>query len=179
MAHSRIWEIENSHCYYERGQLNNMILSWEPDIFDQNIQDFDHVLGIYTQNYFTKTRYGRLPFMMTPDETSISLMALKQNINNDNFAILHEDKLKIQYEFKAKLWKGDIKDLKMANISKMLSIDNAFINSKITSFQQTPQVTWRWPLAYTLYTEKVEDILGQYNITLSDQENSIVNENRS
>ena len=57
MAHSRIWERENSHCYYENAQLHNMILAWEPDIFEEKIQDFDHVLGIYTQNYFKTSRF--------------------------------------------------------------------------------------------------------------------------
>ena len=72
MAHSRIWERENSHCYYENAQLHNMILAWEPDIFEQKIKGFDHVLGIYTYNYFTINRYGRIPFMISNDETTTS-----------------------------------------------------------------------------------------------------------
>ena len=77
MAHSRIWERENSHCYYENAQLHNMILAWEPHFNEFPINDFDYALGVYTQNYFKSTRYGRVPYTGTPEECSISLLQLR------------------------------------------------------------------------------------------------------
>ncbi len=36
-------------------ELHNMIQAWEPDIFEQEIHNFDHVLGIYTDYQEDKT----------------------------------------------------------------------------------------------------------------------------
>lgn len=162
MAHSRIWEHENSQCYYERAQLDRMILSWEPDIFEQKIQDFDNVLGIYTQKYFEMSRYGRVPFLKTPNETSISLMKLRPNMNGDKFAIQDDGKVTILFSFIKKLWNGN------DDYSKMMIIDNALINSKLASFKKVPLTTYRWPLAFTLSTKKVKIILNNHRVSRDD-----------
>ncbi len=165
MAHSRIWERENSHCYYENAQLHNMILAWEPNIFEEKIQDFDHVLGIYTQNYFKINRYGRIPFMMTSDETAISLMKLRPNIHGDNFALRDEDRLSIPYQFKRKLWEGN------NDLSNMVNIDYALINTKMASFDHVPYTVYKWPLAFTLPSEMVEYILNQHGASFDEKKN--------
>ena len=165
MAHSRIWERENSHCYYENAQLHNMILAWEPDIFEQKIKDLDHVLGIYTQNYFKINRYGRIPFMMTSDETAISLMKLRPNIHGDNFALRDKDRLSIPYQFKRKLWEGN------NDLSNMVNIDYALINAKLASFDHVPFTVYRWPLAFTLPSEMVEYILNQNGVSFDEKKN--------
>tara|TARA_B100001250_G_C19560236_1_gene682980 strand:+ start:85 stop:600 length:516 start_codon:yes stop_codon:yes gene_type:complete len=165
MAHSRIWERENSHCYYENAQLHNMILAWEPDIFEQKIKDLDHVLGIYTHNYFTINRYGRIPFMMTSDETTMSLMKLRPNMHNDNFALRDGARLKIPYQFKRKLWEGN------NDLSNMLNIDAALIAAKLASFENVPYTVYEWPLAFTLPTEKVDYILNQHGVSFEDNKN--------
>ena len=165
MAHSRIWERENSHCYYENAQLHNMILAWEPDIFEQKIKGFDHVLGIYTHNYFTVNRYGRMPFMMTNDETTMSLMELRPNMHNNNFALRDGTRLKIPYQFKRKLWEGN------NDLSKMLNIDAALISEKLASFENVPYTIYKWPLAFTLSSQKVEYILNQHGVSFEDNKN--------
>ena len=167
MAHSRIWERENSHCYYENAQLHNMILAWEPDILEQKIQDFDHVLGIYTENYFKVNRYGRMPFTMTNDETAISLMELRPNIHGEIFALRDGAKLRIPYQFKRKLWEGN------NDLSNMVNIDHALINTKLASFEVVLRTTYRWPLAFTLPSEKVENILNQHGVSFDKNKNSL------
>ena len=46
MSHSRIWEKENEHCYFEDGQLRNMICSWEPNFTDLTVDDCKYAIGI-------------------------------------------------------------------------------------------------------------------------------------
>jgi len=167
MAHSRIWERENFQCYYENAQLHNMILAWEPDIFEQKIQDFDYVLGIYTQNYFKINRYGRMPFMMTNDETAISLMELRPNIHGDNFALRDGAKLRIPFQFKRKLWEGN------NDLSNMVNIDDALINTKLASFDHEHHTTYRWPLAFMLPSERVENILNQHGVSFDEKKNNL------
>jgi len=122
-------------------------------------------LGIYTENYFKVNRYGRMPFTMTNDETAISLMELRPNIHGDNFALRDDDSLSIPYQFKRKLWEGN------NDLSNMVNIDHALINTKLASFDHVPFTVYRWPLAFTLPSEMVEYILNQNGVSFDEKKN--------
>ena len=159
MAHSRIWERENQSCYYERGQLDNMILSWEPEYTELTINDFDYALGIYTEKYFTPSFYGRIAYTGTPDENSISLLKLKNDEPGSNFTLMNNGRLIVLYNFERKLWNGNNRQL-------MHQIDNDIINEKLQEFAQVPLTTYRWPLSFSIDSELVNEILCNHDLTL-------------
>jgi hypothetical protein len=105
--------------------------------------------------------------MMTNDETAISLMELRPNIHGEIFALRDGAKLRIPYQFKRKLWEGN------NDLSYMVNIDHALINTKLASFEVVPRTTYRWPLAFTLPSEKVENILNQHGVSFDKNKNSL------
>ena len=89
----------------------------------------------------------------------------------NNFAVWDARGLKIAFEFKRKLWQGDNNLSRMNNISKMLKIDNSLINLKLSSFEDVPRINYRWPLAFSLPSEKVENILNQHGVSCDENKN--------
>ena len=159
MAHSRIWERENQSCYYEKGQLDNMILAWEPEYAGLSINDFDYALGIYTDRYFTPSYNGRLAYTGTQDESSISLLKVRDNITRDNFTYMNNGRLIVLYDFEKKLWDGENRQL-------MNQIDNELINAKLQEFAQVPWTTYRWPLSFSIESEAVKEIFDNRGLVL-------------
>ena len=157
MAHSRIWERENQSCYYEKGQLDNMILAWEPGYTELSINDFDFALGIYTEKYFTPSFYGRVAYSHTIEENSISLLNLRSIEPDGYFSFINGERLTVHYEFNRKLWEGNNRQL-------MHQVDMDIINAKMQEFDHTPRTTYNWPLSFTVNTENMRRILNTYGI---------------
>ena len=51
IAHTRIWEVENSSCYYDYSTYDN-IFAWEPNLTEINLDDAIYGIGIYASKYF-------------------------------------------------------------------------------------------------------------------------------
>jgi len=158
MAHSRIWEKEDDYCYYERGQLENMIYSWQPNYTDHTVEDCQHALGIYSQRYFLGNRFGRKAFRATDDECSISLLRLRPINGTDKFSQYSKGKLYVHYDFVKKLW--DDSD----HIDRMMKIDNQLISAKIKEFERIPSVRYMWPLSFILDSNTVAKILKDNSV---------------
>ena len=163
MAHTRVWEKGMSRCYFEPSQLSGMILSWEPNIMNLTVDQCSLALGVYTAKYFQPSRYGRLGFSGQVSETSISLLKLESINGTSSPCYMNGSKLCFSYSFNQKLWDDN-------NSSRMLSIDNTLIGLKITELKQrlgcAPITNYRWPLAFSLDTASVADLLGKIGVSL-------------
>ena len=162
MAHSRIWEYENSHCYYDYGQLNNMILSWEPNYANFSVENFDYIFGIYTKKYFQPSRFGRYSYNGTKEENAISLMKPRTFDGTKKFVRFDNGRMFILYKFEKKLWT----DVKMKPL--MFSIDNALISSKINELKRLYRTKYMWPLSFSLESNTVKKIFLLHGLDLNN-----------
>ena len=153
MAHSRIWEKENDHCYFENGQLREMICSWEPNYADLTVDDCKYAIGIYTNRYFIKNKFGRIAFRGMEEENYLSLLQLKAIDETGHFSSYSNGKLFVNYEFVKKL-----KD-SIGVRFYLVNVDNMLIGKKLSSFEKIPNVRFQWPLSYTLDTSSVIKVL--------------------
>ncbi|MDP7465425.1 MAG: hypothetical protein QF795_03765 [Candidatus Marinimicrobia bacterium] len=159
MSHSRIWEKENEHCYFEDGQLRNMICSWEPNFTDLTVDDCKYAIGIYTNRYFIKNKFGIIAFRGSDEENYLSLLKLKTIDEAGHFSSYYNGKLLVHYEFVKKL-----KD-SMGVRFYLVNVDNMLIGKKLSSFERIPKVRFQWPLSYTLDTTSVINTLKENSVS--------------
>ncbi len=165
MAHTRIWERENSSCYYEPTQLSGMIFAWEPNFVQLTTNEVKYALGIYNDKYFLPYgRFRRTAFSGTNEETSISLLKLDPIAEDIKFLSSDGYKVNVHFSFLNKLWND-------GNYNRMLMIDAALIKTKINEFSQQynrlPITKFRWPLAFTIDFNSCDKILNQFGIEIS------------
>ena len=164
MAHTRIWESENNSCYYEFNQLNNMILSWEPEYGKLSKSDFDKALGIYTMKYFTPSRFGRNAYSGSIGENSISLLKLRSTDNSGNVTRFENGRINVFFDYEKKLWKN--KNQRQL----MFLLDNELIAAKVREIGRPIYTRYMWPLSFSLQSKTVDKIFDKHGLTLNKQE---------
>ena len=161
MAHTRIWESENKSCFYEFNQLNDMILSWEPEYGELLKDDFDKGLGIYSMKYFTPSRFGRNAYSGSDSENSISLLSLRSRCNSQYFTQYENDRVNVYYNYEKKLWENKHQR------KLMFAIDNALIAAKVREIGRPVFTRYRWPLSFSLESDTVNKVLKKYGIEIN------------
>lgn len=155
IAHTRIWEQENSSCYYDYSTYNN-IVAWEPNLKDINLDDAIYGIGLYTSKYFSYiTRSGVKSYNGTIEETKPSLLKLKA-YQNDSNAFIHDqsNKLKFYYSF--------IKKFDEFDIELMNDIDSKLVHMKKAQIGDRVYKARYDSLCFSLNYREVENLLATY-----------------
>ena len=137
-----------------------MILSWEPNYADHDINEFSFALGIYSKKYFT---FRNSPYQDTDEENSISLLNLTQYSETPRFSYYNaeEQKMYVYYSFQRKLWDNRNKEL-------MIQLDDKFVKAKkleLLNIGPLP-TTKHIPLSFVLEENVVNSILAEDGITI-------------
>ena len=158
-AHTRIWEGIEPYCYYNNISLG-IIRNWEPGIMDINLNDAQYGLGIYTSTYFTfVNRYGKKAYNNTIEDTQLSLLKLQPvPTNADNFMEFQNDVLKCYFKFAKKYDEIDK--------NSMAEIDEALVNLKKRIVGTRAQRGRYDSLYFSLASGEVENILGNYGVSI-------------
>jgi hypothetical protein len=143
-----------------------MILSWEPNYANHDINEFSFALGIYIAYYFTfENDNGYSPYKDTDEENSISLLNLTRHSDTPRFSYYNakEQKMYVHYSFQRKLWANRNQEL-------MEKLDEKFVKAKkselLNRIGTIPKTKYDHPLSFILEEKVVNSILAKAGITI-------------
>ena len=134
-----------------------------------NLNEAVYGLGIYTSRYFTfVNRYGKKAFNNTIEDTQPSLLKLKPAPSNpDNFMEFQNGELKCYFELISKY--DEIDNTKMAEIDEeLVSLKKRIAGNKAQRGRYDS-------LYFSLEYSNVENILGNYGLSIPFQDSNTGN----
>lgn len=161
--HTNVWENDKQKCSFEKSQLENMILNWEPDYFEIGEEDVNFALGIYAPKYFLKSFWGKVPFSGSNGEQIISILK-PINFEKTN-KIVFNDKSEVDNPFARLSFNYVSKLYDKPDKSLMLKIDNDLCMAKVNLLKSTSgkvDTEYQYPLSFLLPSEIVFNILAKY-----------------